>query len=234
MRFHTAPVTSLVFAPDAGTLTSADIIGTTATWAVGTGARLRSQTAPGRAAGGPWQVIAGYTGEPIFVEGKVSGREQRTWPTLTAHAGVLLIRDGDGVGVFDLKARKMRTFDIARSSWNETAISPDGRILALPDNGDLVRLFDLGTGKELRSVATKLNVAHGCFSPDQDWLAVSGDKGIEIWHTATATRVASFHGHRGTVASVAFSPDGSTLVSAGVDGTLVAWDVATLLAKSRK
>ena len=61
-----------------------------------------------------------------------------------------------------------------------------------------------------------------------------GEWGISIWHTATGTLLASCHGHRGDATAVAFSPDGGTLVSAGFDGTLLAWDVATLLAKSGK
>src|SRR5207302_183649 len=70
LQFHTAPVTSLVFAPDAGTLVSADVSGTTAAWEVGTGARLRSQTVPDRVAKGPWQVVAGTDGEPNILDGK--------------------------------------------------------------------------------------------------------------------------------------------------------------------
>ena len=45
----------------------------------------------------------------------------------------------------------------------------------------------------------------------------SGDGTVRLWHTGTGEREGRFTGHAKTVSSVAFSPDGGTLVSASED-----------------
>jgi WD40 repeat protein len=112
------------------------------------------------------------------------------------------------------------------------AISPDGRRLATGGEENTVILWDVQTGKELRTLRGHSgDVYTVAFSPDDDgrWIASAGeDSTVKVWDSQTGTIVRSFRGHTGLVSSVAFSPDGRRLISGSRDHTAKVWDVTQL------
>ena len=65
------------------------------------------------------------------------------------------------------------------------------------------------------------------YSPNGIYLAAAGSAGIWIYDMSIHQEVALLTGNIGPVSSVAFSPDGSTIVSGHDSGGVLVWDVKT-------
>ena len=64
-------------------------------------------------------------------------------------------------------------------------------------------------------------------SPDGQTVAAGQENfHVGIWDAHTGKMLSNLQGHTATVTSVVFSPDGKTLYSAGLDGAIVAWNLA--------
>jgi WD40 repeat protein len=109
------------------------------------------------------------------------------------------------------------------------AFSPDDRLIASGSADTTVKLWDAGTGKEVRSLSGhQARVTGVAFSPDGKRLATaSADRTVRLWDTATGQQLRCFNEHDDAVNCVAYSPDGRRVASGAEDKTVRIWDSAT-------
>jgi WD40 repeat protein len=107
------------------------------------------------------------------------------------------------------------------------AFSPDGKLLASADRRDGVRLWEIGTGKNVRQFDVRASWA--VFSPDGSLLIASGfgEKTIHCWDMATGKQLPPFQGRGLEATGLALSPDGKILAAASADQSLRLWEVDT-------
>ncbi len=132
-----------------------------------------------------------------------------------------------GTSVFDVKEHN-RLVKHSDGVWS-VSFSPDGQTLASGSGDKTIKLWDVKTGKELRTIKGHSDpVISVSFSPDGHTLASgSGDKTIKLWDVKTGKELRTIKGHSDPVISVSFSPDGHTLASGSGDKTIKLWDVKT-------
>ena len=110
------------------------------------------------------------------------------------------------------------------------SFSPDGATLASGSLDGIIRLWDVATGRLLRTLQGNTYGADSVsFSPDGTTLASGGgfDRIVRLWDVATGSPLRTLEGHTGEVRSVSFSPDGTALASGSFDRIVRLWDVAT-------
>ncbi len=105
--------------------------------------------------------------------------------------------------------------------------SPDLKMFASCNQAN-VKLWNIATNTQLRSVPTGGRLGISMFSPDGRLLATdSGDYSIRLWDVATDRELRRFKGHTDDITELQFSGDGKMLASSSADHTARIWEVAT-------
>ncbi|KAE9394627.1 hypothetical protein BT96DRAFT_886390 [Gymnopus androsaceus JB14] len=131
------------------------------------------------------------------------------------------------------------------------AFSPDGTQIVSGSYDKSVRIWDASTGKEMHKLEGHTSwVSSVAFSPDgtqivsgsydqsvRIWDASTGKEmhkleghthsSVRIWDASTGKEMHKLEGHTHLVNSVAFSPDGTQIVSGSDDQSVRIWDAST-------
>ena len=186
-----------------------------------------------------WNVI---TGQELFAHDGHKGCVECV--ALSPEGRRIVSRCDDGIiRVWDSTSKEEATWDYPYHTgfriWGSMAISPDGnRLVVESSRGANLSLCDANTGQEIWTVSTMSwgDVQVLAFSPDGSRIAsgasvLEGEHdigAIRIWEAATGRELCNMKLNikDWRVDSVAFSPDGKSIVS-GSNGFLRLWDVVT-------
>jgi WD40 repeat protein/class 3 adenylate cyclase len=128
--------------------------------------------------------------------------------------------------------QEIRQFIGHSGQVNSVIFSPDGKYIASAAR-DGTRLWDAETDQELRQfsdVGEPFAFSRVSFSPDGKYIVTaseSSDGTAQIWNIATGALLRHFTSGGGATNSVAFSPDGKTVLTGNDDGIARLWNVET-------
>jgi hypothetical protein len=128
-----------------------------------------------------------------------------------------------------ITGKELRALKTDARQSRELRISPDGKLLACSSE-DGIRVWELATGTLRHHVREKqFSPSAVAFSPDGKLLAFGADdRTIRLWDVAAGKEARRWDRPEDFLRLLAFSPDGSSLVSYGNPGSaLTVWAVAT-------
>ncbi|MGV8057919.1 MAG: caspase family protein [Smithellaceae bacterium] len=128
-----------------------------------------------------------------------------------------------GGEIIDFKIRPSLDYRL-----QSVAYSPDGKYILSGSMGGIIDLWDISSGRSIRTVKVGAGIRAVSFSSDGEYALSGGsDNSVRLWNVKNLTQVKKFVGHTGNgIWSVAFSPDGKYALSAGHDGQVKIWDLA--------
>jgi len=193
-------------------------------------------------------------GQHFFVTGGAKGevrvwdaRSRRLISTLKEHCQAVVGVEclGDDVHVVSAsRDRSIITWDLVHERRVAQHTQRVGSINAFElhraDGRDATRMVSVGQDRSLSfwdlMEDRALQVVPGAHAQECTCAALSPlgvlatgskDQSVKLWDFETGALLAAEHAHCEAVRAVAFSRDGSTLVSGGDDGIVMVWDVQT-------
>jgi WD40 repeat protein/serine/threonine protein kinase len=208
------PVKCVAILPDGATVLSGGLDGRLRWHDVGSGKQVRSVAAH---EGGVLACATAADGE-ILLTGGMDG-QVKVWLGARPESPRVLASGGDPVSA--------------------VALSGDGRRFAAARSDRRLILGDMESGAsgELLSEGAAAEISYAlAFTPGGGYLAAGDKRGeIKLWEVATRRRLWVAQTHRDAIASLAVSPDGKRVYSAGADHFIAIRDVerGTLLGTLR-
>ena len=139
--------------------------------------------------------------------------------------------------IWDLASRTpMHEIKGHNGSIHDLAFHPRGHIIATASDDRTVKLWDVATGERLDTLNQSLKELYClAFSPDGKRLAAAGvDNRIRVWEISNDGRGGSnplrysVFAHQAAILKLAYSQDGSVLVSSAEDSLVKTWNADTM------
>jgi len=106
------------------------------------------------------------------------------------------------------------------------AFSCSGEVLASGSWDQTIKIWNVGSGEFVSTLRDTSAVTSIAFSPNKNIMSsASSAMTVRVWYLDDPIHSVVFHGHWDQIASVAFSVDGTRLVTASYDGTVRLWRV---------
>ncbi|MFH1739482.1 MAG: WD40 repeat domain-containing protein, partial [bacterium] len=206
---HTAPVNSVAFSPDGTKVLTGSYDRTAKLWDVESGAEIRT--------------FSGHIGYVYSVVFSPDGTR-------------VLTTEGDGTAkLWDAEAgTEIRTFSGWTWGISSVVFSPDGMKVLTGSYDGTAKLWDVESGAEIRTFSGYIGYVNSvAFSPDGMRVLTVGmliigdvligdailDYTAQLWDVETGAEIRTFSGHTSILFSVAFSPDGTKVLTGSGDGT---------------
>jgi WD40 repeat protein len=228
LKGHTNVVSAIAFAPGGKTLVSVSGDGTAHLW----------DSATGESLGILWQETNSLSTVAFSPDGKLIAAGTAKLPTGKRFPSTRYAPPSDGmeshITVFDLKKRQiLQTFNAHADGVYSLQFSPDGITLVSGGKDGNVCFWYAATGELLNVVSNSSGPIYGMnFSPRDRSLATTGwhptsaNADLQILNSKTGQPSRRFD-EPGQVVCLAYSPDGTTLATAGTDQLISLWDVAS-------
>ncbi len=118
------------------------------------------------------------------------------------------------------------------TSHNESvysvSFSPDGKLLASASHDQTIKLWQLASRQEFRTLTGHLWVYDVAFSHDGKLLAsANGDHTVKLWDVQSCLELQTLEAHTGNVAAVVFVPHTQMVISGSWDYTIKIWNTKT-------
>ena len=238
----------LAFSPDGQTLVSGNGDGTAGLWAARPGAATGRGSIVGRPLGLSedgrrlvllstnsavecWDVQSGSPVSSFAIPGGL-GQRDRIFASPDGRL-VAVVGTNRIARVWDLRSQE-RIAEVALDPpprWPWAAFSPDGSLLAIScesrGDGGSGRTVVWDFGQQQVHALPDGDFYRPSFSADGRVLATGYGSQIQLWTVPGLKPLKTLKGHPWTIKSMAFSPDGSLLASAGRDRDIILWEVAT-------
>jgi WD40 repeat protein len=241
---HTGPVMSAVFNPEGTRVVTVSSDETARVWDPGTGTQLRGHTY--------WVLAADFSPDGELVATASSDGTARLWNSHTGRELDKLPSDGrrrtdlsfeprgsrvavaseDGyVYLWDRASDDQPESCCYNQGWSvlTVAFSPDADQIIVTYADYTARIWDVASGEQVGAPLEEGQSIEAVFSRDgQRILTLSRlDKMARIWDAATGKVLLRLRGHTGDLNDVAFSRDGSRVVTGSSDRTARIWEAET-------